>query len=65
MALAQKWKFETGNKKLVVSTTEASLKHQLIYYSKIYYKDVSNKFRLCGTHVENVLHIVSGCGMLA
>ena len=32
---------------------------------KIYHKDVSNKCRLCGTHVENVLHIVSGCSMLA
>ena len=29
MALAQKWKFETGNRKLVVSSTGASLKHQL------------------------------------
>ena len=46
MALAQKWKFETGNR-------------------KFYHKDVSNKYRLCGTHVDNVLHIVSGCGMLA
>ena len=32
---------------------------------KIYHKDVSNKCRLCGTHVENVLHIVSGCSTLA
>ena len=32
---------------------------------KIYHKDVSNKCRLCGTHVENVLHIVSGYSMLA
>ena len=32
---------------------------------KIYHKDVLNKCRLCGTHVENVLHIVSGCSMLA
>ena len=32
---------------------------------KIYHKDLSNKCRLCGTHVENVLHIVSGCSMLA
>ena len=32
---------------------------------KIYHKDVSNKCRLCGTHLKNVLHIVSGCSMLA
>ena len=32
---------------------------------KIYHKDVSNKCRLCETHVENVLHIVSGCSILA
>ena len=32
---------------------------------KIYHEEVSNKCRLCGTHVENVLHIVSGCSMLA
>ena len=31
---------------------------------KIYHKDVSNKCWLCGTHVENILRIVSGCGML-
>ena len=31
----------------------------------IFHKDVSNKCRLCGIHVENVLHIVSGCSMLA
>ena len=28
-SLAQKWKFETGNRKLVVSSTGATLKHQL------------------------------------
>ena len=32
---------------------------------KFYHKDISNKCRLCGTHAENVLHIVSGCSMLA
>ena len=32
---------------------------------KIYHKDVSIKCKLCGTHVENVLHIVSGYSMLA
>ena len=32
---------------------------------KIYHENVSNKCRLCGTHKENVLRIVSGCSMLA
>ena len=32
---------------------------------KFYHNDVSDKCRLYGTHVENVLHIVSGCSMLA
>ena len=32
---------------------------------EIDHKDVSNKCRLCVTHVENVLHIVSSCSMLA
>ena len=31
----------------------------------IYHKAVSNKCKLCGTHVEDVLHIVSDCSMLA
>ena len=47
MALAQTWKFEMGNRKLVASSTRPSLKHQL------------------RTHLQNVLHIVSGCSMLA
>ena len=51
-----------GNRKLVVSSTEASLKHQL---RKTHNKNVSNKCRLCGTHVENVVHIMSGCIILA
>ena len=29
IALAQKWKFETGKRKLAVSSTGAKLKHQL------------------------------------
>ena len=62
MALGQKSKFETWNRKLVVSSTGASLKHQL---KTIFHKDFSNKCKLCGTHVENVLHIVSDCSMLA
>ena len=32
---------------------------------KIYHENVSNKCRLCGTHKENVLLIVSGCSVLA
>ena len=32
---------------------------------KIYHKDVWNKCRLCETHVQNVLNIVSSCSMLA
>ena len=32
---------------------------------KIYRKGVSNKCRLCGTHVENIPYIVSGWSMLA
>ena len=32
---------------------------------KSYHKDVSNKYRLCRTHIENVLRIVSGCDTLA
>ena len=65
MALAQKWKFETGNRKLVVSRTGASLNLNTNSVRKIYHKDVSNKCRLCGTHAENVPHIVSDCSMLA
>ena len=32
---------------------------------KMYHANVSNKCRLCRTHVENVLHIVSGYSTLA
>ena len=32
---------------------------------KIYHENVSKKCRLFGKHVENVLHVVSGCSMLA
>ena len=32
---------------------------------KIYHENVSNKYSLCGTYVENVLHIESGCSRLA
>ena len=63
MVLAPKWKFETGNTKLVVGSIGASLKHQIGL--KNYHKDASNKFILWGTHVENCPHIVSGCSILA
>ena len=62
MALTQKWKFEIGKTKLVVSTITTALNTNSA--RKIYHKDVSNKFRLCGTHVVNVLHIVSGSSIL-
>ena len=32
---------------------------------KTHHKNVSNKCRLCGTHVENVVHRMSGCIILA
>ena len=50
-------------KSLLSAAQKQALNTNLV--GRIYYKDVSNKCRLCGTHVENVLHIVSGCGMLA
>ena len=48
---------------MLSAAQEQALKTNLV--RKIYHKDVSNKCRLCGAHVENVLHIVSGCSMLA
>ena len=63
MALAQKWKFETGKRKLLAAAHEPALNNNSI--RNIYRKNVSNKCMLCGTHVENVLNIVSGCSMLA
>ena len=48
---------------LLSAAQEQALNTNLV--RKIYHKDVSNKCRLCGTHVENVLHIVRGCSMLA
>ena len=59
IALAQKWEFES----LLSAAQEQALNTNST--RKIYHKDVSNKFRLCGTHVENVLHTVGGCSMLA
>ena len=54
-------KWETEN--LLSAAPKEALNTNSI--GKIYHKDVSNKCRLCGTHVENVLDIVSGCSMLA
>ena len=48
---------------LLSAAEEQALNTNLV--RKIYHKDVSNKCRLCGRHVENVLHLVSGCSMLA
>ena len=39
MALVQKWKFEPGDRKFVVSSTGASLKHKSV--RKTYHKDVN------------------------
>ena len=52
-----------GTENLLSAAPEQALNTNSI--GKIYHKDVSNKCRLCGTHVENVLDIVSGCSMLA
>ena len=45
-------------KSLLLAAQKQALNTNLV--GRIYYKDVSNKCRLCGTHVENVLYIVSG-----
>ena len=55
------WKRETESllsaaRKLALNTNSVG---------KIYHENDSYKCRLCGTHVENVLHIVKGCNMLA
>ena len=63
MTLAQKMRFEMGNRSLMSAAQEQALNTNSV--RKIYDKDVSNKCRLCGTHTENVLHIVSGYSMLA
>ena len=57
-----------GNLKRETESLLSAAKEQALNtnsFRKIYHKDVSNKCRLCGTHVENVLHMVSGCSMLA
>ena len=53
-------KFETEG--LLSAAQEQALNTNSV--RNIFHKDISNKCRLCGTHVENVLHIVSGCSML-
>ena len=63
MTLAQKMRFEIGNRSLLSAAQEQALNTNSV--RKIYDKDVSNKCRSCGTHAENVLHIVSGYIMLA
>ena len=56
--------FRNGNLKgetesLLSAAQEQALNTNSV--SEIYHKDVSNKCGLYETHVENVLHIVSGC----
>ena len=58
-----KWKFETGNRKLVVNSTGANLNTNSV--RKMYHKDVSNKCSLCGTTMQNFLQILSSCSMFA
>lgn len=48
---------------LLSATQEQALKTNSI--RKMFYKDTSYKCRLCRSHAENVLHIVSSCSMLA
>ena len=52
-----------GTESLLSAAQEQALNTNLVRIN--YHKDVSNKCRLCGTHVESVLHIVTGCSMLA
>ena len=54
--------FETGHRKLLSTAQEQPLNTKSV--GKIYHKDVSNKCRLLERHVENVLHVISGCSML-
>ena len=54
-----KWETES----LLSAAQEQALNTNSV--KKFCHKDASNKCRLCGTHIENVLHIVSGCSMLA
>ena len=61
---AESWNWlKYGNLKretesLLLAAQEQALNTNSV--KKIYDRDVSNKCRLCGTHVENVMHIVSG-----
>ena len=56
---SSKWETES----LLSEAQEQTLNTKSV--RKIYHKNVSNKRRLCGTHMKNVLYIVSGCSMLA
>ena len=65
--LSWNW-LQSGNMKretesLLVAAQEQALNTNSV--KRIYDKKVSNKCRLCGSQVENVLHIVSGCSVLA
>ena len=55
--------FKMETEILLLAAQEQALNNNSV--RMIYRKDGSNKCRLCGTHVKNVLHIVSGCSILA
>ena len=51
-----------GNLKRETESLFSAAKEQTLNTNLVYHE---NKCRLCGTHLKNVLHIVSGCSMLA
>ena len=57
----------SGNLKREIESLLSAAQEQALNTNSVrksYHKDVSKKCRLCATHVENVLNIVSGCSML-
>ena len=61
MELAQTCNFEETERLLLAAKKKALNTNSI---RKIYHKDVSNKCRVCGSDVEGILHIASGCSML-